>query len=128
MHHLSSGVSLPQNQEKGNADKWKHRYGQRAGFIWIFVGMTLSCKNTAPNNNGCYQQTFFHHSFMAQWCKLGWMWRSRDKPRAQLISEVAAPLWAASPGVAWIGNEEFGKHQLFCSAELGGVCKLGNLD
>lgn len=24
------------------------------------------------NNNSCYQQTVFHHSFMAQWWKLGW--------------------------------------------------------
>lgn len=31
------------------------------------------CRNTAPNNNSCYQRAFLHHSFVAQWCKLGWM-------------------------------------------------------
>lgn len=52
---ILASSELPWNQEKGNADKWKCR----TGFIWIFMEMTLFCRNAAPNNASYYQQTFF---------------------------------------------------------------------
>lgn len=52
---------------------------------WIYLdfhGNDSFLQKCSTNNTSCYQQTFFHHSFMAQWCKLGWMrdlmWRSSE--------------------------------------------------